>query len=789
MLFRRKSPLRFSVLLVSCAAPTTAWAQTQDSSPSEGEIIEISVGPASDPAATEEPAQAGAEPQPPAEPQPAEATVPGTETRVLAAAPPERAPAEPAEITVAGSRLSRLAGSGHVVKQKQLERFEYDDPHAVFAQVPGVYVRQEDGFGLRPNLGIRGVNSDRSKKVTLLEDGVLLGPAPYSAPAAYYFPILTRMTQVRVVKGPAAVAYGPQTVGGAVDLITRPIPVSPTGKLDLALGQYGYTKAHGHFGASSEQFGFLVEGVRLSADGFKELPSGGDTGFTRNEWMVKTQYVVDPSAAIRNELRLKLSYSDEDSNETYLGLTDADFARNPNRRYAASALDRMVNHRTGVVLTHVLGAPEAGLTLTTNAYHFKFERVWRKLNRFGGTAVSDVLSAPEDPSNADYYAVLTGEADSTTSADQLFIGPNDRGFVSQGVESVFDLERRTGPLQHRIQSGVRVHHDRIRRRHSEAAYRMVGGELFPEAERSLLTTVNEANSYALALHLQDAITWRALTVTPGIRLEAIHSELDDQLTGEQRGALVQAVMPGLGAFYSLTESWGVLAGVYRGFSPPPPASDRTTEPEYSVNYEAGTRLSRGRGRAEVIGFYNDYSNLTDICTLASGCLSDDLDRQFDAGEARIYGFEASAEQEFPLGKLKLPASVSYTLTRGEFARSFESDDPIYGDVAEGDEMPYLPRHQLYAMLALEHARAGGGVGVAYSSRMREEASGGALEDVLATDELVTVDVSSQVKVWGPLTIYGNVRNLLNDQSIVSRRPYGARPNAPRWVQVGAKIEL
>ena len=59
--------------------------------------------------------------------------------------------------------------------------------------MPGVYSRGEDGFGLRPNIGIRGVSPDRSKKVTLMEDGILFGPAPYSAPAAYFFPLVTRM--------------------------------------------------------------------------------------------------------------------------------------------------------------------------------------------------------------------------------------------------------------------------------------------------------------------------------------------------------------------------------------------------------------------------------------------------------------------------------------------------------------------------------------------------------------------------------------------------------------------
>jgi Fe(3+) dicitrate transport protein len=129
------------------------------------------------------------------------------------------------EITVVGTRLAETGGSAQILDSKKLEQLNYDDPHAVLSAVPGLYARGEDGVGLRPNIGLRGVNPDRSKKVTLLEDGILFGPAPYSAPAAYYFPLITRMTQVRVIKGPGAVSYGPQTIAGRVTRSMAPAMV------------------------------------------------------------------------------------------------------------------------------------------------------------------------------------------------------------------------------------------------------------------------------------------------------------------------------------------------------------------------------------------------------------------------------------------------------------------------------------------------------------------------------------------------------------------------------------
>jgi Fe(3+) dicitrate transport protein len=698
------------------------------------------------------------------------------------------------EVTVAGTRLSRMPGSAHVVTRKQLERLEYDDPQAILQKVPGVYIRQEDGIGLRPNLGLRGGNPDRSKKLTLMEDGVLFGPAPYTAPAAYYFPLMTRMTAVRVVKGPSAIAYGPQTVGGAVDLISRPIPSKTSGGVDLAFGQYGYSKLHAFAGTSDERVGFLLEGVRLGGGGFKHLPNGGDTGSTRHDVMGKVSYVVDPFAADRHELGVKVAYADEVSNETYLGLSDADFRADPYQRYAASALDRMQNHRVSVVATHRFETPASSLKLTTTAYRHEYTRVWRKVNRLEDAAIAGVLRDPE--ANTNYMDVLRGRTDSVDRGERIWIGPNDRAFVSQGVQQVLSFEKVVGPLSQRIELGFRVHDDRIERRHSESAFSMIGGNLVPENEPQKVTAANDEGSTAFALHLIDTVGIGRLTLTPGARIELIRSTSDDYCpraadgscapTSTHDGALVRALMPGVGAYYGVTEELGVLAGVYRGFSPPPPANP--DNPEYSVNYEAGGRYQRGAFRAELIGFFNDYSNLTNSCSFGSGCVVDDLDRQFSAGAVRVYGLEAYASHDVPLPLgLTLPVLASYTLTRTRFEETFGSAEPSWGDVRAGDELPYVPRHQVAVVTGLEHPRASGTIAATYVSAMREEAGREPLEESLVTDEQFLLDASASARLFGGLSVYANLRNVLGSAFIVSRRPYGARPNAPRWLQVGGKL--
>jgi Fe(3+) dicitrate transport protein len=699
------------------------------------------------------------------------------------------------EVSIPGVRLVETGGSAHVLRDVQLRRFSYDDPHQVLLAIPGVYVRPEDGFGLRPNIGIRGANSDRSKKITLMEDGILFGPAPYSAPAAYYFPLIDRMRTVRVVKGPSSIVYGPLTVGGAIDLVTREIPTGRKVTYDLAAGQFNYNKEHVTFGSSDDHVGFLIEGLRLSNTGFKELDRGGDTGFTRNEWMAKASYVIDPLAKIQNELSVKLGYSDEVSNEGYLGLTDADARATPNRRYYAGNGDRMEWHRTAVAATHkVRFSPK--LEMTTTAYRHDLHRIWRKVNGFRGADILDVLSNPTAGRNPSFVGALRGEVDTTTDAQTIMIGPNDRRFVSQGVQTEIRAVAKTGPVYHRLTYGVRAHYDQIIRKHTQDGFLVRNGNLVPDGRVTEVTADNTAATHALALWAVDAITYGPVTFTPGARIEAIHASYTERLppagtaTLPIDGATYQVIIPGASAYWALLRELGLLAGVHKGFTPVPPEQARTNKPEESVNFEAGARFANRRARAEVIGFYNAYSNLTNLCTESNGCQGGQADRQTDGGRARIFGAEVFGETELPLGNgFHLPSRVSYTYTYSEFLSSFTSSDPQFGVVRHGDEIPYIPPNQLSGAIGLERAPWGVNVSGTFVDSMREKAGHGKPLPGELTDAYFLLDASAKYRFAQELELYVNGRNLLDDRYIAARSPYGARPGAPLWVMAGIRGEF
>jgi Fe(3+) dicitrate transport protein len=690
------------------------------------------------------------------------------------------------EIVEVSEKRTVTPGATHRVGDEDLRRFSRDDVHRALAGVAGVYIREEEGHGLRPNIGMRGASAERSAKIALLEDGIPIAPAPYSAPAAYYFPLVARLAAIDVVKGPSAIQHGPNTVGGAVDLVTRPIPFAREVAADSALGGFGYGKLHGRFGDRFRRGGLLVEGTMLHSDGFKQLDGGGGTGFDRRDVIAKGRVTSDPDRPRFHQLDLELGWGDEASDETYTGLSDGDLLVTPYRRYAATQLDHMTWVHTQLRLRHRYEHGDR-FALTTTGYRHDFDRTWRKLDGFrGGRPLAQILGAPDSGANQIYYQVLTGEADSASPAEALLLGVNDRRFVSQGVQSELTT-RLDGPGgRHELTAGLRVHQDSARRRHDDEVYAMMGGQLVADGNAPLTTLDATGSALALAGFVRDQLTWRNLTITAGLRTEVIATRERDHLTEMIGETATQTVLlPGAGAFYALGEHLGVLAGVHRGFVPTAPGQADRASPEQSVNYEAGLRGAWPAGTAEAIGFVSDYQNLKGTCSFSSGCAGGDVESEFDGGAVRVWGAELSASAEPRLaGTLSFPLAVAYTFTDSRFGGAFESDNPQWGEVEIGDRLPYVPRHQLSLTTAVRARRFELAATARSTGELRDVAGQGPIADGERIPGHTVFDLAAHALLGRLGELYLTVDNVADQAYLVSRRPYGARPGKPRTAVLG-----
>ena len=195
-------------------------------------------------------------------------------------------------IEIIGSKedAKEVAGSASVINEEDLETYEYTDIHKILSNVPGVNFRPEEGYGLRPNISIRGTYADRSGKITLMEDGVLIAPGPYSASSAYYFPTAGRIAGVEVLKGPAAISQGPYTIGGAINLLSTPIADETGGLINQEFGEDGTSRTHIHYSFVGDNGAMFVESHQWETDGFDSIKEyGEDTGFDKDKSNKETE--------------------------------------------------------------------------------------------------------------------------------------------------------------------------------------------------------------------------------------------------------------------------------------------------------------------------------------------------------------------------------------------------------------------------------------------------------------------------------------------------------------------
>ncbi|WP_431128249.1 TonB-dependent receptor family protein [Flagellimonas flava] len=706
------------------------------------------------------------------------------------------------EVVVSGNAIlgskfeaENRTGSASYISAKELSKFNYNDINRTLKSVPGVNVYEEDGFGLRPNISLRGTSPERSAKINLMEDGVLIAPAPYSAPAAYYFPTIGRMQAVEILKGSSQIQYGPNTTGGAINLISAQIPETLSGSAILSAGNYNSRNTEITIGDSYENFGFVSQYFNYNSDGFKILDGGGNTGFDKSDYLAKFKLQTSKDAKIYQAILFKFQFSEETSNETYLGLTEADFNANPYKRYRASSEDVMSAEHQQYQLTHLI-KPSSFLSITTTGYINRFKRNWYKLDdvdlgeRIG---ISNVVS--DSGTYASEYTALLGNED--TPADVFGIKANNRKYNSKGIQSTARAYWGTDWFQS-LELGIKYHEDDEDRFQWEDRYAFQDNEL-------VRTTVGEkgaegnriAFSKAWATYFLYKLSLENLTLTPGLRYENIElGRLDyggndpNRLGADlsKRANIVNVWIPGMGANYNFSNDWSIFGGVHKGFSPP--GSQEGQEPEESVNYELGSRFNYKGLQGEVIGFYNDYKNLLGSDLAATGGTGT-LD-QFNAGEVRVSGLEIQMNYN-PLNeitkKFRLPLLISYTYTDTEFLNSFESDTDIFGEVTAGDEIPYIAKHQLNLNIALEHKKFDLSAGARYTSAIRTQAGNGSITGPFRVDSNLVIDVSGRYFYNRNFTLSANIINLLDETYAVARVPAGLRPGHPFGINAGLQFSF
>ncbi|MFM7275485.1 MAG: TonB-dependent receptor family protein, partial [Gammaproteobacteria bacterium] len=606
-----------------------------------------------------------------------------------ARAVPARQSAADAEleiVTVLGRRaaVEAVPGSHAVLDARELAEAHVMSTSEALRKAPGVNVRDEEGFGLRPNIGLRGLNPTRSTKVLLLEDGIPLAYAPYGDNASYYHPPIDRFARIEVLKGAGMNLYGPQTVGGVVNYITPTPPEDFEGVLGFTGGNRDYANTRARVGGA----GFLLDVVDKRGDGARDHIDSE----LRD---INAKYLARFGAD--HTLILRANRYEEDSDVTYSGITDAELAAfGP--RYNPFDNDTFEAFRNGLSISHDWSLAE-GVDLTTSLYWSEFSRDWWRQSS----------TTTDSQCNAVSYA-LNGLALNFAQARAagVAVDPDDcnsrqgrlRDYESYGIEPRLRVEHALFGVEAELTAGVRAHREEQRRRQVNA--------LAARAEIGTLVERNQRETTAYAAFLQEQLRFGDLEISPGLRLERIDTARENALSGAAGEASLEKWLPSIGFTYTLSDRLEVFGGVHRGFAPPRTEDlidnaglETDVNPEESVNAELGFRLRTGEGTmAELTVFRNDFDNQIAVGSIAGG--STPLAEGKTLYEGAEFALQASREDYFGPGWTPV-VQVAYTwLPTADIEGGFRRVDTgaALAGAEQGNRLPYAPEHLLTASAGL-----------------------------------------------------------------------------------------
>lgn len=658
--------------------------------------------------------------------------------------------------------LRRTPGSYDVLTRVDLDFSRVFTSSEALRKLPGVTVRDEEGVGLRPNIGLRGLNPTRSSKVLLLEDGLPVTYAPYGDNASYYHPPIERFDRIEVLKGSSQIAYGPVTLGGVVNYITPEAPSRTTMSVDLTAGNRGYVNGGAAAGGHWRGAGLFAHAVRKQADGSRD-----NIASTLTDVLGKGTWNL-PGA---QHLGLKASYYREDSQVTYSGLREAEYRADPRQNPFAN--DHFDGRRFGASATYqaVLWSRMAA---TFQAYGSAFSRDWWRQS-------SNSAQRPNDA--ADPQCGGMANLNSSCGNEGRL-----RDFAHGGVEARGRVMF-AGTVSQETDFGVRVHLEQQQRIQQNGAA--------PTARVGVVVEDNERTTDGLSAFVQHRVISGPWTVTPGVRVERISYSRTNRLAGVTGRTELTETVPGIGVSYGPSQEITVFGGVHRGFAPPR-AEDVISntggvvelDPERSWNYEGGMRARIGRVQASVTAFRLDYSNQVVPASVAGGVGA----TLTNGGETLHQGVETGAHAEWRnLGGSSHGVYTSAAVTWLPIARfAGVRTSSVSGQTTvsvSGNRLPYAPALLQTYVLGYRHAA---GLDLQVESQRVGAQFGDDLNTILPTadgqrgrlESYAYWNVTASAPV--PRTagrVFLAIKNVA-DRTFIVDRSRGILPGHPRLIHVG-----
>lgn len=693
------------------------------------------------------------------------------------------------QITVIASKdrvFSRVPGSVTYLDAKEIQTVNPLSGNEVLRRSPGVHVVDEEGVGMRVNIGIRGLDPDRSRSVLVLEDGVPVALAPYGEPEMYYTPAMDRMAGVEILKGSGQVLFGPQTIGGVVNYITANPPQEEEGSVYVQGGQGGFFSGIVNYGNTFGNTGVQANLLKKRADNI------GATEFDITDFNTKFLFKINE----KSELGMKLGLYNESSNATYIGINQVMYDRGGVDDFVRMAPDdRLDVRRYSLNFSHQYRFNK-NVRLRTIAYGYSTTRNWNRQD-------FSINNNNTPPSN--WTGVVWGDREVPGGAVFMRDGTGNRNrqFEVVGVEPRLEIDHQLFNTKNELIVGTRYLYERaFEQRVNGTRAGVKSGNLVEDEVRT---------GYALSAYFQNKVNiTKKVDVNVGLRFENFDYERDIRRrnfaglglrdTVLVAGNVINEIIPGVGFNYRPTQKVNLFGGVHKGFAPPRTKDAITSlgealdlEAERSVNYEFGLRTEPATWLfVEATGFVMDFSNQVIPVSESSGGLGFGL---VNGGATLNRGVEAAVVMDvsnlFGMSKTKLTYDINATYLRA----TFSEDRFLDGVNIKGNRTPYAPDWFVNSALTLQTESGfglrlvGNFVGKQFGDELNTtESSIDGRIGVVPSYKVFDAVFSYEVSKWHS-RFNLSIKNLTDERYIASRRPQGIRVGLPRFITAGYEFRF
>lgn len=575
------------------------------------------------------------------------------------------------------SQLAHIPGSGFVIDKTTLDRQGPLSTKDAMRTIPGIHIVDEDVLGRRFNLGIRGLDPRRSVRTQLLEDGAPIQLAPYSDPSNHYIPTNKRIDRIEVLKGSGQIMYGPQTVGGAVNFVSAPIPEEFGGSISAAGGNNGYYDTHLRLGGTLENVGLSLDYIRQESDGNR---SGQHQEV--DDLALKALIKIDD----RQRLMLKGILTHEDADMGEAGITSEMYRRSQRTNYLRNDSFEVRRY--------------AGQAL----YEFDISDTMQfSTNIYGNHMFRESIRQANDSSQMNNCANRR-EPISTDVAPTCGNEQRPRTYNVFGIEPKLVFMHDAFGVQSETTLGIRGHFEWADRE------RYVGNAGPRDTTQGRGDNNHGRNRYqdnsletqALSFFAQNRFFLGDFTVTPGVRVEHYHQDNINNIDKATENLVRTEALPGVGVTYNGIDNTTLFAGVHRGFAPgrigdfvdPTKNILSQVEPELSLNYEAGVRTSPTPGvNLEMTYFRIDFENqIVEDITVPDT-------RFINVGETVHQGVETG----FRLDSNQLfGTDYNYYLTTSyTYLDAYFASTETRAGIVKDNRLPYTPEHLINANVGVE----------------------------------------------------------------------------------------